>query len=87
MARGGKPGCSGPGEDPVSAQLARISREFLGLHRVYRYHLKKVSDLSDRDVISVCHWYCVERRLTEEWEAFRAEREDLRVYEPPFPGP
>ena len=67
-------------EDAVLAQLARISRAFLQERRVYRYHLKKVSEMSDRDVIEVCHRYCEEQHLAAEWHAFRAEREDPGVY-------
>lgn len=58
--------------DPL---LARLSREFLALHRVYRYHLKAVKDMDDAQVVRTCHFYCEENRLTEEWEAFRRRAE------------
>lgn len=56
-------------------QLADISREFLRMKRVYRWHLKKISDLCDTSVIHVCHCYAEENRLNDEWEEFRESRE------------
>ncbi len=56
-------------------RLADISREFLKIKKVYRRHLKKVSELSDDGVISVCHRYVEENRLNNEWEEFRENRE------------
>ena len=60
--------------DP-NTQLARISREFLALHRVHRYRMKAVKDMDDAQVIRACHWYCEENRLTDEWEVFRRHAE------------
>lgn len=51
--------------------LAEISRQFLKEHKVYKYRMKKVSEMSDDDVIMYCHWYCEENRLNDEWRAFR----------------
>lgn len=58
-------------------QLAEISREFLKMKKVYRRHLKKISELSDNGVIHACHCYVEENRLNDEWEEFREEREKL----------
>lgn len=58
-------------------QLADISREFLKMKRVYRWHLKKISGLCDTSVIHVCHCYVEENRLIDEWEEFRENRETL----------
>ncbi|MDE7361668.1 MAG: hypothetical protein K2N38_07025 [Oscillospiraceae bacterium] len=58
-------------------QLADISREFLKMKKVYRWHLKKISELSDTSVIHVCHRYVEENRLKDEWKEFREEREKL----------
>lgn len=57
--------------------IADISREFLKIKKVYRWHLKKVSGLGDNGVISVCHRYVEENGLNDEWERFREEHEDL----------
>ena len=51
--------------------LAEISRQFLKEHKVYKYRMKKVSEMSDDDVIKYCHWYYEENRLNDEWWAFR----------------
>lgn len=58
-------------------QLAEISREFLKMKKVFRWHLKKVSDFGDADIISVCHRYVEQNRLKDEWEEFRGEREKI----------
>ena len=51
--------------------LAEISRQFLKEHKVYKYRMKKVSEMLDDDVIMYCHWYCEENRLNDEWRVFR----------------
>lgn len=58
-------------------RLAEISREFLKMKKVYRRHLKKISEFSDADVIHACHCYVEENRLNDEWEEFRGKREIL----------
>ena len=55
--------------------LAQLSREFLAQHQVHRYRMKKIADMSDDDVISCCHSFCEENRLTAEWKAFREKAE------------
>ena len=51
--------------------LADISRQFLKEHKVYKYRMKKVSEMSDDEVIRYCHWYYEENRLNDEWRVFR----------------
>lgn len=60
--------------------LAEISREFFRKYKVTRYRMKKVSEMSDEDVIHFCHWYCEENKLTEEWREYRRQREDEFIY-------
>lgn len=55
--------------------LEEISRDFLKLHKVFRYRMKKVCDMSADEVIRVCHWYCEDNSLIHEFDAFRNERE------------
>ncbi len=55
----------------IDKLIANISRSFLKTHRVTRYRMKKISDLSDQDMISVCHSYCEDNRLTVEFFEFR----------------
>lgn len=57
--------------------LADISRAFLKEKKVYRYHLKKVSEMDDDRVIQACHFYVEENRLNDEWKLFRSEREEF----------
>lgn len=55
--------------------LAENSREFFEKHKINRYRMKKVSEMSDEDVITYCHWFCEENKLTDEWDTFRQEKE------------
>ena len=47
------------------------SRQFLQEKHVYAYRGKKITDVPDDDIARVCHWYCEENDLTEEFFAFR----------------
>ena len=55
--------------------LADISRQFLREKKVYRYRTKKVTDMTDDEVISNCHFYCEENNLISEWNEFREKAE------------
>ncbi len=55
----------------IEKLLANISRDFLESRKVRRYQMKKISDLSDQDVISVCHCYCEDNRLTVDFFKYR----------------
>ncbi len=55
--------------------LAHISRRFLEKHKVYKYRLRKIDDVSDEECITSCHRFCEENKLTDEFRAFRAEIE------------
>ena len=55
--------------------FAKLSREFLAQHQVYRYRMKKVADMNDDELISCCHFFCEENHLTAEWKAFRKNAE------------
>lgn len=60
--------------------LEQVSRDFLKLHKVYRYRMKKVCDMSAAEVIQACHWYCTEHSLLHAFECFRDEKEDKCFY-------
>ena len=60
--------------------LAEISRQFLKEHKVYKYRMKKVSEMTDDDVIRYCHWYCEENHLNDEWNSFRNRIESNYKY-------
>ena len=57
--------------DPILSSLALISRDFLSLHGVIRCRGKKVSQMSDRDVIHACHVWCEDNGLTREFNEYR----------------
>ena len=59
--------------DPL---LLDSSKKFLKLKKVCRYHLKKISDMTDDEIVGACHWYVWENHLVDEFAAFRAQNED-----------
>lgn len=60
--------------------LVKISRQFLKDKKVNKYHMKKVDEMTEEEVVSVCHWYCEENKLTEEWQAYREKEEAKYCY-------
>ena len=54
----------------IKDDIAILSREFLKKHNVIRYRMKKISEMNDREVIKICHWYCEENSLISQWNAF-----------------
>lgn len=62
--------------DPL---LLDSSIKFLKLKKVYRYHLKKISDMTDEEIIRACHFYVWEHYLVDEFAAFRAQNEDASL--------
>ena len=57
---------------------AEIARAFLKEHRVFRYHLKKISDMDDQEVQHVCHVWYTENHLEKEYWAFAGRRLGIR---------
>ena len=55
----------------VCQPLADCSRLFLQSEKVYRFRLKKISEMSDSEIIRACHYYVEENGLADEWEVFR----------------
>ncbi len=51
--------------------LLDSSKKFLKMKKVYRYHLKKITDMEDDEIIRVCHFYVEENHLNDEWNEFR----------------
>jgi len=66
-------------EKSENFSLSYISRSFLSLHKVFRYRMKKVSDMDNATVIHACHCYCEENDLKEEWKQYRKVEEE-RIY-------
>lgn len=59
--------------------LANISRQFFKDKKICTYRMKKLADMTDEDVITYCHYFCEENKLTEEFNAFR-EKEESQYY-------
>lgn len=55
----------------VYQPLADCSRLFLKEKKVYRYRMKKISEMPDSEIVRACHFYVEENGLVNEWEAFR----------------
>ena len=60
--------------------LADISRDFLQIKKVTKYPMKKITDMTDDEVISTCHFYCEENSLLLEWNEYREKIESEYRY-------
>lgn len=59
----------------VYLPLLDSSKKFLQLKKVYRYKLKKVSEMSDEEIITACHHFVKDNNLHQEWNDFRKQNE------------
>jgi hypothetical protein len=55
--------------------LLDSSKKFLEFKKVYRFKLKKISDMSDEEIITACHHFVEDNNLKQEWYAFREQNE------------
>lgn len=53
---------------------ASIAREFLAINRVYRYHMKKVDEMDDDNVMQVCHFWYTENNMEKEFREYENQR-------------
>ena len=60
--------------DDITARYVAIAREFLKMKKVYRYRMKKVSEIDDRHIIRVCHDWYADNHLEQEYREFEANR-------------
>lgn len=58
------------GTDPYP----QIARDFLRMKKVYRYHLKKIDEMDDRQVVQACHLWYTEHHCEAEYRAFADSR-------------
>lgn len=49
---------------------ADIARAYFMSKKVYRYHMKKISDMDDGEVVQKCHWWYEENNLVDEYRMF-----------------
>lgn len=61
----------------VYAPLLDSSKKFLQLKKVYRYKLKKISDMTDEEIITACHHFVEDNNLNDEWIKFRDKNEQI----------
>ena len=59
----------------VYLPLLDSSKKFLQLKKVYRYKLKKISDMTDKEIITASHHFVEDNNLNDEWNAFRDKNE------------
>lgn len=52
---------------------ADIARAYLKAKKIYRYRMKKISDMDDEEVLQKCHWWCEDNGLTEDYRVFQEE--------------
>ena len=60
--------------------LAEISREFFKYKKIYTYRMQKISDMSDEELITYCHWYCEDNCIVGEFMDFRKKIEGEYYY-------
>lgn len=60
--------------------LADISRQFFKEKKIHSFRMKKVTDMTDDEVVKFCHWFCEDNRLTEEFNYFRDKIESQYNY-------
>ena len=63
--------------DEITARYVAIARAYLKMKKVYRYRMKKVSEIEDRHIIRVCHDWYTDHHLEQEYREFEASR--LRI--------
>lgn len=54
-------------DEPLYADIARA---YFKTKRIFRYRMKKISDMDDREVIQNCHWWYEENDLTDDYKRF-----------------
>lgn len=59
--------------DLTKSTYADAARAYLRSKRVFRYHLKKVDEMSDDEVVQKCHFYQEENDLVQDYWAFVKE--------------
>ena len=52
---------------------ADAARAYFKHHRVFRYRMKKISDMTDDEVIQKCHWWQEEHHMVDDYWAFAEE--------------
>lgn len=53
-----------------ATNYSEIAREYFKSKKVHRYRMKKISDMSDRDVVDQCHAWQEENDMVEDYWKF-----------------
>ena len=57
---------------------AYIAREYLKKHKVYRYRTVKIDEIDDNKIVNVCHWFCEENNLVQDYVFFLDQELNLQ---------
>lgn len=57
----------------VLSAYADAARAYFVHNRVYRYRMKKISEMSDKEVVQKCHWWQEENGKVEDYWNFLKE--------------
>lgn len=57
-------------ESSKELDYAKIAREYFKSKKVYRYKMKKVSEMTDEEVIQKCHWWQEANHMVEDYWRF-----------------
>ena len=49
---------------------AKIAREYFKIKKVYRYKMKKISDMTDKEVVQKCHFWQEENNMVDDYWNF-----------------
>lgn len=49
---------------------AKIAREYFKIKKVYRYKMKKISDMTDEEVVQKCHFWQEENNMVDDYWNF-----------------
>ena len=60
--------------------LAFVSKQYLQTQNITRYRMKRIDELSDDEVIRICHCYCEENNQTGDFAIFRNKIESEYRY-------
>ena len=56
-----------------TASYADAARAYFLHHKVFRYRMKKIADMSDDEVIQKCHWWQEENDMVQDYWRFVKE--------------
>ena len=65
-------------QSPAEPTYADAARAYFRHHHVFRYRLKKISDMTDDEIVQKCHWWQEEHDMVQDyWDFVRASFPNL----------